>query len=384
MRWTAWLLVLLSLTPLLSGCWNRRELETVGIALVAAFDWDPERERYLVTTQVAKPTAPGGESGGDGADAFHIYRSEGATVFEAVRNATKETSRKIWWGHTLVILIGEEAGRHGIAEVLDFVNRDGETRLIYWTFITRGRAGALLEGSVGAEKLPGLALNGLAKNRNATGAADASRLLDLFRFLQSPSAAMVGLVSLVDGATPNEKEFRLEGSGVFRKDELVGFLDGKESRGSLWIRSRVRSAAIVIPCPGAEERKMTIENIRARTRLQPKLRNGVLEMEVRVVATGNLADQNCLVSMRSQTRIKEVQRLYQEAIASEITAAINRCRELETDCVGFGNKVEQVYPRYMEQAGDRWHQLFTQVPVTIGVKATVRQTGSVSTPLKPR
>lgn len=384
MRWWAMLLALVLLMPSLAGCWNRRELETLGIALVVAFDWDPDRERYLVTAQVAKPTAPGGDQASGSASAFHIYRSEGETVFKAVRNAAKEASRKLWWGHTLVVLIGEEAGRHGIAEVLDFVNRDGETRLIYWTFLTRGRAGALLEGQVGAERLPALALNNLAKNQRATGTADATRLLDLFRYLQAPTAAMIGLVTLVEGATPQEKEFRVEGSGVIRRDRLVGFLDGRESRGSLWLRSRVRSAAIDIPCPGAEGRRITIENIRAHAHTKPILRGDQLEMEVRVTATGNVADQDCLVPMRRQSRIKEVQRLYQEAITEEIMAAIRRCRALETDCVGFGNRVEQEYPRYMEQLGDRWHQQFTQVPVRVVVRASVRQTGGVVAPLQPR
>jgi spore germination protein KC len=75
------LIIIFLLLNLLSGCWNRRELNELAITVGMAID--ESDGQYLVTAQVVNPGQVAAKQGGGQKAPVISYQEKGDTVFEA-------------------------------------------------------------------------------------------------------------------------------------------------------------------------------------------------------------------------------------------------------------------------------------------------------------
>ncbi|HWI60667.1 MAG TPA: Ger(x)C family spore germination protein [Symbiobacteriaceae bacterium] len=380
--------IMLTLLLVLSGCWNRRELETLGIILAAGYDWDPEREEYLVTAQMAKPQAIHGEQGGKGPTS-HVFAARGRTVFEASRNLSLIATRKAWWGHVQVLVIGEEAARRGLAGLLDFIERDGETRPLYYVLVTHGRAADILHLRASPESVPALGLTSLVRAAGATSTAPSVRLLDISRAMEAPSAALIAVVQTSEGAASEmggpTKEFELNGAAVSVRGNLKGFLDRKETRGALWVRNRVKSGIIAVPCPGVPGRHIGVEVIHAYSTVVPELgQGGRGRIRAKVRMEGNVGDQDCRFEYSQLEKNEQLERAVGDAIRAEIMAADAACRNMRADCLGVTDQIMRNFPAYWARKEKELNGAPIDWPVLPEIEVRVRATGAQLKPPKPK
>ncbi|GJM82919.1 hypothetical protein HMSSN139_54150 [Paenibacillus sp. HMSSN-139] len=135
-RKTAVIMLFCIVAALLAGCWNRRELNELGIAVAAGVD--KEGDRYRLTVQVVDPGQVTAQKGASGGAPATLYTSEGDTILEAARRITQISPRKIYLSHLRVYLIGESLAKQGIGQVLDLLTRDHEIRTDFYLVVTRG------------------------------------------------------------------------------------------------------------------------------------------------------------------------------------------------------------------------------------------------------
>ena len=96
MRSRHWKMLLLcaAMLPALAGCWNYRGLDQMNIVVGVAVDYNKENERFQLTYEVADLSGEGKTSGPKG----KLITSEGATIFEAVRNAKSKEADRLFFG----------------------------------------------------------------------------------------------------------------------------------------------------------------------------------------------------------------------------------------------------------------------------------------------
>ena len=116
------LLLLALLTGLLGGCWSRKEITEVAVVLGTGVDWTADG-RIRLTVQIARPSAfaGGSEAGAGGKEPTSwVVSAEGKTVEEAERYLAMKVPRDIYWGHCIILVIGEEMAKKpaACAEVL--------------------------------------------------------------------------------------------------------------------------------------------------------------------------------------------------------------------------------------------------------------------------
>ena len=120
----------------LVGCFDYNELNMQEIVNGVGIDSGEEGVRVNV---VCAPT--GGIDDKEGAR----YTAEGGSFFEAVRALGSRADKKLYWGHTSCILIGEDAARY-TDEILDTVLRVQDVYLDIAPVIVRGsRAEELID-----------------------------------------------------------------------------------------------------------------------------------------------------------------------------------------------------------------------------------------------
>lgn len=377
-----------------AGCWNRREIESIGFVLAAGIDEAPEQGKIQVTVQIAKPFAIGGGEAVRGAadeKPFWTVSSTGYTVFEAVRNLLSQSPRRPFWAHNRFILIGEGLARKGIRDALDLFCRDGESRLRVWMVVVKGaKASDLLQAEFELERMPSEGGMGLLQGaRQGLSTIGEGMLND---FLQRLEGEGIDPIATRAEIVPRPQEFdirgelkretiggsaRLTGAAVFKDDRLVGWLNKPETRGFNWVMGKVRSGIIVIENPREEGKFIGLEILGARGGFKPEVRNGKVTVAVKIEADANVGDvQGFIDLLRMPEAWSSMERRMATVIENEVLAAVAKAQELGSDIFGFGAELNRRYPKkWADEFRDRWDEEFRKIDVKVEVKAKVRRTG---------
>lgn len=131
---------------LLSGCWDRIEINDLAIVLATGIDY--EDGKVQLTSQIFIPRkASAGDSSGSGGSpsgVTMIRTAEGLTIAEALNRLQRKVPRNMFWGHCEVIIISEQAGKRGIREYIDFFLRYPQFREHAYVFSSERAAKDIL------------------------------------------------------------------------------------------------------------------------------------------------------------------------------------------------------------------------------------------------
>lgn len=369
------LLVILSLL-FINGCWDRNELDSLAIVAAVAFDTHTNN-KVLLTAQIIDVGAAGSPSAGGGTGAGKPYwniNSEGNTVFDAIRNTTHESPRKLFWAHNQVIIFSEELARKGIKDYLDFYLRDGDTRNTVWVVIAEGKASDILDIETRLEKIPGMHISQLIKDRTPTSQSTGVNMHEFtHRILSDTTAPVASLLRIVK--TEQEKNPDLEGTAVFNKElKMAGKLNGKETRGMLWVLGEVDSGVITVQ-PSGSDSKAALEILHAKSKIIPEITENNVRINIKVKMESILAEDNTDEDLLSPATWEKLSTFQAAAIRNEIKLALDKSRELNADIFGFGDSIHKKYPREWKEMKTRWEEIFPGLEINIQVDSKLRRPG---------
>lgn len=372
------LLLILSTT----GCWSRREMNTLAIVMGLGFDKPKESGNVQITAQIVKP---GGintsQKGGNNEKGYWNIKSTGDTLFSAVRGFTHESSRRLFFPHNQVLIFSHDLAEEGVQNYIDFFVRDHETRLKVWVLVSKGTAEEVLDVKSELEKIPARNIADLIEIQTATSQTSVVELEDFLTRLMSRTTAPIAPVIEVSGKG-EERTVRVSGTAVFKKDKLVGQLDETETRGLLWVINEVKSGIIEVDCPSGDG-KASLEIIRASSKITPEIEDNKILMKMNIKEEGNLGDQSCSENLVLPTGIASLEKEKAAAIQSEVMAALKKAQELNTDIFGFGEVIHQKYPEEWEDLENRWDEIFPNIEVEISVEAKLRLAGKINRSATP-
>jgi len=384
---------------LLAGCWNRREIETLGFVTAVGADQVKEENKVRLTVHIAKPFAIGG--GGEGKPAgekpFWIVSSTGDTVFEAVREFAWKSPRRLYWAHNRFLLIGEDFARDGIKELADWFSRDHESRRLIRIIVARGTtAWDLLQAEFELEPMP--AEGGLGITLNNHISLSAIPWVNLHEFLLSLESEGIEPVAIGAEVIPMKPQYNIEGelerkeikaaagvrgTAVFKGTVLVGWLNETETRGFNWIVGKVKSGILVVKQPGSEKNLASLEILSGKSKIKPQVQNDKVCIKIEIEAQANLGELQGRGDPMQHVDIWNIlEQEMAEAIKSEVIAALSKAKELNSDIFGFGREIYRTSPKKWAQLRDRWDEVFPHLDVQIKVKAKLRRAGlSIRSPM---
>ncbi|HWI50394.1 MAG TPA: Ger(x)C family spore germination protein, partial [Rummeliibacillus sp.] len=168
--------VLLILSLFLTGCWDRRELNELGITM--AIGIDKVEDEYQITTQVVVPSEISMKTS-TGRSPVTLFQAKGKTVYEALRKISKISPRKIYAGHLRMLVLGEDLAEEGIAKSLDLLSRNWELRSDFFVVIAKDMtAGEVLNVTTPIENIPANKMFSTLKMSEDTWAATQGFILD--------------------------------------------------------------------------------------------------------------------------------------------------------------------------------------------------------------
>lgn len=407
-----WAGVVVATGAIVAGCWDRREINQLAIVATAGVDvLRPEEEQaggrmqagkettqFRVTAEFHRPRAmvAGIAAGGAAAPGRQVSIGVGTgwTLAGAIYELDVKMPRHPYWAHQTAAILGEDFMRRGILEVLDLWDRDPEIRRSTLVLMSRGlaaeivtRSQGILENSLGDEIL------GISRVAPRSGYGNLPTINSILVDLTGDTACTLVPIIIMGpdpeparpGPVPEGQQpkawtpmvlptARLQGAGVVYRDELVGELNPRETRGVMWMRNKVQAGTVTVECPDCG-RSVALDVTRSTAQVGTRLDKGKLQGSVRVRLEGNLAEQGCECDLTTERAMATLQRRLAEAVRNEIAEAVAKTRIYGTDLAGFGPALHRTAPRLWRTLKSRWPQEYRALPVTIEVRASLRRTG---------
>lgn len=184
------MIMLLLSSILLSGCWDRTEINDLAIVLATGVDYKDGQAQLTAQIFIPRKGGGGSESGGagEGASGVTMTRTaEGVNIAEALNRLQRKVARHMFWGQCEVIVISEEAGKQGLREFVDFFLRYPQFREHAYIFSSKDSAKNILALLDPLERSSSESLREMANMNLGTRVT----LLELSQSLQGASGSAV-------------------------------------------------------------------------------------------------------------------------------------------------------------------------------------------------
>jgi spore germination protein KC len=378
-------------TLLLSGCWDRTEINDLAVITAAGIDTKTDKTIQL-SVQVFIPRAAGGGqqggggggggggSGGSSGGQTFVRSAEGVTVADAMSRLQEKLPRLIFWGHNEVFIFGRKMAEEGIHGSVDFMIRHPQVREGAYVFVSAKSAKEMLELLPPLERSSSEVLRELAKSQIELKVT----LKDLSQRMTGDSGAValpwIEQLPPEQGKPAKETVPYITGTAVLKKDKLVGHINDKVTRGVLWFRNEIKSA-VVTASPKKTEGTVSLKQLRAHTQLIPKIENGTWKIILKGRTEEDIIQNDTNLDFMNPKFVKKLEGDIEENVKIRAQGALDQMqKKMKADIFGFANAFHREYPKEWSKVKDRWDEIFPKVEVTFEIEAHVRRPGMATVP----
>ncbi|HYK74741.1 MAG TPA: Ger(x)C family spore germination protein [Pseudoneobacillus sp.] len=374
-------------TLLLSGCWDKVELNEIAIVSGITIE-KGENARYRVTVSAIN-SAEQSKTSMMGNTPSVNYSLEGDTVSELTQKMNVGVSRKLIYSHTRVLVIDEAVAREGLLEFLDFLERSGEFRNDFNILIAReGEAQDILKITYPIQKDPSLKIHDQAQSlHNEWGGDPGIRLTDFITTLIIEGKHAVAAVVKVKGdpekgsSVENNKKIDLDaliefdGLAVFKFDKMIGTLSLEEARSFIWTDD-IEQTELSVPCNEEKNKFIDIKVISTSTKKETEYKNGKAKIIVKLIGEADLMGTQCTDSLDKVDTFNKYEKLTETFIEGEIKDTINKTQEkYKVDIFGFGDTLNRSNHNEFKKIKYDWDQIFSEASVKVEANIFLRRSG---------
>lgn len=369
-------LLLLALIPLLTACWDRREIEERSNVLAVGVDVCEKESadcRVVVTRQIAIPgrIPLGGASGGAGGkgESVVVFSTPGRDAPDTAGKAQAELNRTVSFAHTRVIVFSEAFARKGLEMYLDYVRRIPEARRLMWVTVAEGKAADVIRSKPSLELVPALYLNDMIDD-----GVKAGRLPNIYmgefltRISNRGEDTVAPIIRMIGLDHPS-----MVGLAIFRDFQMIGKLSPDEMASYMQLRGEQKGAEGLAVQLDGETANLRVYGRRARYQLHEV--GGRLQCTIRLELETEVTQLTPKLSGQDPAVLAEIEQRATEEVVKRAKALLTKLQtEYRSDILGVGERVRALMPRYWSTVGD-WREVFTQVAFQVEADVHVRRTG---------
>lgn len=372
---------------LLTGCWDKTELNDVSIATGIAVD-KGEEKKYKLTVEVVN-SSEFSKQGAEGNAPVVTFSQEGNSLSELANKMNVGLIREVIYSHTRVLYINEEVAKEGILGFLDYLERSGHFRNDFNILITEGPASDYTKITYPVQKSPSLKVHQQIKTLlNEWGGDPHIQLTDFIEAIISKGRSPVASAIIINGdpkkgaSTENNKEIEvgarveMDGIAIFDNEKLVGKISLEDARNYLWTQS-LEKTSLTIPCEKDETKEnIDVRIIHSHSKLRTSYKNGMPIFHVDINGEGRLQGTECRKDITKLDVFLEYEKNMEEHIKKEVTNTIQKVQEKHgVDIFGFGDALNRSQPKKFKEVENKWNEEFIKGEVEVHVDMHLLRNG---------
>lgn len=384
----------------LTGCYNARELDQLGISLIMGIDI--EDGKILLTAEIVDPAYTTESSSTIQGSSVKYVQGSGNTVLEALRDITLKFDRRIYGAHNKVLIFGEEVAKLGLVSHIDELFRDKEQRESSYILIAKGaKAYEVMGITNGLETIPANYILDLIQNVKYNPKTVDVSIIDYLKHYyhegHHPVAGVIEKIKKMEidelGESTGTKNYELTiiGSAIFKKDKLRGYLNGNDTKAVNFILGHIERSIITFPTPTNvfEEGQSEIGNqqLSSVVVIKSKVKNDVetegdrLILKTKINLRTSLGEFSGKIDLTKEETLKKIEEACSKTAEINIKSAVEKVqKEYGVDIFGFGIEFHRKYPKQWEKIKDNWDEIFAEADFEIEVKTHIIRTGLINNP----
>lgn len=361
-----WIILFLSLF-LLTGCWDKIELEDRGFAVSLGID--KKDDGYSVTVAIPNTAALAEKGGEDKARA--IKSADGGTIAEALRKVDIATRQSMYYGQLKMTVLGEDIMKDEklFREAIDAMERNRDINRKMIVLAAKGKASKILEADIPGEPMVGMYVyNYYRTNANQTGVTFRQDLKNTITELRSAGSTIIPVINT------DKKEIALSGSAVINDFKLAGYLDDKETRGYMWLNGGCNAVInidyknILIP----------IQINHSRSRIAFYEDDGGIVCDASVHTKGTVAEYNLTGQSFTDQKLQEMSAILETKLEEEILVSIKKLQEeLSADGYNLLDILRKRDYHLFLQVVEDWENEYKNMKIIPSVHADITGTGAL-------
>ncbi|SFJ30528.1 spore germination protein KC [Paenibacillus sp. UNC496MF] len=383
MRSLRLLLVSASLMSL-TACMGVRQLNELAIVTAVGLDLGEKPGTTRLSVQIIRPADARGQTGapsGGTGDPIYTISAEGSSIFQAIRNLGRISSRRVYWAHNFLIVMREEYARKGLEDMVDFFTRNHELRMNTWVAVTPDKPEEVISTVTGLEVVPGSAVDRLFRDNHIAGQASGSNMMNLEEaYLSRSTSPLLAKLQLASRGVSNKKpgehgsfkQVELAGAAAFKDGKMAGWLNVQETQGSLFFLESLESGILPVDCPN-KKGKVTLEYKRARLTIDTQIRNGRPRYAIRLKAEADIVENGCKMNLAGSKR--EIEKELAAVLQSEIESVLDKAQhQYRSDFLKLGETFRNKYPVEWHQVRGKWDTVFAEAETSVHVQTVIVST----------
>lgn len=361
----------------LCGC-ERASLELSDMMIIQGLGIDYENGEITATAEMLN-NLDGGSAGEGNTTPKKtvVFSAKGKTISEAVNNIALKCGKEPLYAHIKVVVLGERAADKNMADVLDFFERDYNTKPSMLICIAKGctanemLSARLANGGVKSELIENVLKTGNEMSR--TLKVRVSEAVCVTK--EKESSLVLPAVSLEKSG--EESEYMLSGCAVFNKDNTVcSYIDDNMSSSLIFLENKVNKGSFTATLSDGAEVSMLIVN--SETRYFAEIENGVPVFNIRIKVRADLNEfSNGVFEKLDFSAIEEIEAAAKAELEKDVSNCIRVLRDdLSCDAARFTKMLSLKKPKYFSSLGEaEKEEIYKKSEFNVSAEVTIRRTG---------
>lgn len=365
----------LALSLALTGCSKKdflpvsHDARTVELMLTMGLD---KGEKGQLKMTVSGGSAQEGETQKEPV----ILSGQGETLARALLQIQTQSDYYVSYGHVNGCLVGEETAKAGVENLLDFLERDTETRLnTYFYVVKGGTAEELMQGSSSE--------SGAIPDRLEAMELDASLLSDSYSYTVKDFLVQMedNGCALAPAIRMGEKEAESCGYACFQDGKLIGWFDKDVSRGVNLLENHLSGGTVTGTLPDGSAVSIRLEG--AKCSWKPEFQGDTLKkLTAQIKTSGALAEFQGDGDLTQERVWQEMDRFLMETLAGEAQAILAQCQQWNADVLHLESQAELADPARHRQIQAGWDSWFPNLELAVEVEGQVNRTYDIGQTIK--
>lgn len=339
------IIILFLVSSFMTGCFNYRDINEAYFVTATIVDIDTSIDNGIVIYEEAfKPTRSGdGKSGSSSSQGQRIiFKGKGKTIFEAVRDINNMSSYKLNFTQSRAIIFTQRAAEHGMADFIDFFQRDQETINRAYLAIYIGDLEDLLKADFKAEEYIGLFIPNLIRNVGSSSRTVELQLNDyLVKRIQASKTTVVTVIRLEKDYS--DTKIKTNGGAVIKADKMVGVLDPREGQGYNFLNNQIKVGTLEITNPDDPNRYVTLEILKSSTKTELTYEREQVHLK-KVIRTKTTLGEVQGKLIFNKANIDKIRATAEQNIIRACNEVFNKYKDKGIDIFEVQNSFHRKYP----------------------------------------
>ncbi|MDV3429671.1 MAG: Ger(x)C family spore germination protein [Bacillota bacterium] len=360
-----------------AGCWNYKEIDKLSIVAGVAVDKGIDYN-FQVTAEVVDIS-----TGRDSKITSKTITAEGKTMFDAARNMISLFGKRLYWGHAKVIILSKEIAGEGVTRVIDWYNRDSETRDSVHILVSREESAKEILEQGAPEDIKSFTLDEIIRNEVSLSKAPA---IDILTFdIESKTKGISEIVPAVH-LKKSDGEFipELIGTAIIKNDKLAGFLNGEETKDLIFIRNKVKGGVLNEEIKANGKTSFySLEIFKNKTKVTPAADGKNIEINLNIDTTVAIDEIYGIKNFSDEKELMKMEESAENTLRARIESLIKKMQlEYDADIFGFGEKLRENKVKAWNSVSNNWDETFKYLKVNVKTRMHIKNSALLSKTLK--